>query len=100
MKTRAFLVSLGLLAASLGPALADNVSATVDNWNATTRTLTLDDKSQFADIPKEVAVPDLKAGDRVTVDYYADEDGIQAINAITVNRDIAKRLLPQTQKGG
>jgi hypothetical protein len=100
MKTRAFLVSLGLLAVSFGPALADNVSATVDGWDATTRTLTLDDKSQFADIPKEVAVPDLKAGDRVTVDYYADEDGIQAINAITVNRDIAKRLLPQTQKGG
>jgi hypothetical protein len=100
MKTRAFLVSLGLLAVSFGPALADNVSATVESWNATSRTLTLDDKSQFADIPKEVSVPDMKRGDLVTVDYYGDEDGIQAINSIAVNRDIAKRLLPQTQKGG
>jgi hypothetical protein len=100
MKTRASLVSLGLLAASFGPALADNVSATVERWDASTRTLTLDDKSQFADIPKEVSVPDMKHGDLVTIDYYADEDGIQAINAITANRDIAKRVLPQTQKGG
>ena len=83
MKTRAFLVSLGLLAASFGPALADKVSATVEGWDATSRTLTLNDKSQFAAIPKDVAVPELKVGDMVTVDYYADEDGIQAINAIT-----------------
>jgi hypothetical protein len=93
-------VSLGLLAASFSPALANSITATVDSWDASHRILTLDRRSQFADIPKEVAVPDLTAGDRMTVDYYADEDGIQAINAITVNRDIAKRLSPPTQKGG
>ncbi len=100
MKTRAFLVGLGLLTASVAPAFADNVTATVNGWDAISRTITLNDMSQFAEIPKEVAVPNLKAGDLVTVDYYADEDGVQAIYAITVNRDTAKRLLPQTQKGG
>jgi len=101
MKTRALLVSVGLLAASFGPAIADNVTAAVDNWDAASRTLTLEDKSQFSNIAKEVAVPDLKAGDQVTVDYYADEDGIQAINSITVNSEVAKRQLPPpAQKRG
>lgn len=100
MKTRALLVSVGLLAVSFGPAVADNVTAAVDSWDPASRTLTLEDKSQFMNIAKEVAVPELKTGDVVTIDYYADEDGIQAINAITMSRDIAKRLPPPTQKRG
>jgi hypothetical protein len=100
MKTRAFFVGCCLLLASLGPALADSVTATITAWDATGRTITLEDQSQFAAIPKEVAVPDLKAGDQVTVDYYADEDGVQAINSITLTKDVAKRLLPPTEKRG
>lgn len=100
MTTRALLIGAGLLAASFGPALADNVTGTVNGWDAASRTLTLNDMSQFMNIAKEVAVPDVRAGDLVTVDFYADEDGIQAINAITVNRDIAKRLPPPTSKRG
>jgi len=100
MTARALLVAGGLLIASFSPALADSVTANVAEWNATTRTITLEDRSQFADIPAEVTVPPLQAGDEVTVDYYADEDGIQAINAITVNTDIAKRLVPLPQKRG
>ena len=92
-------VSVGLLAASFGHAFADNVTGTVNGWDAASRTLTLNDMSQFMSIPKEVAVPNLKAGDPVTVDYYADEDGVQAINAITGNPD-AKRLPPPTAKRG
>ncbi len=100
MKTRALLVSVGLLAASFGPAFADNVTATVDGWDVASRTLTLEDKSQFMSIPQEVAVPDLRAGDQVTVDYYGDEDGYQAIYSITTNRGIAKQVTPPTQKRG
>lgn len=36
----------------------------------------------------------------MTVDYYADEDGIQVINAITAQTDIAKRLVPPNGKRG
>ena len=100
MKTRALLVGVGLLAASFGPALADNVTAAVDNWNAASRTLTLEDKSQFSNIAKEVAVPEVRAGDQVTVNYYGDEDGVQEIYSITVNRGIAKQVTPLTQKRG
>ena len=96
MMTRAFFLTAGLLAA--GPAFADSVTAAVTEWNASTRTITLEDRSQFADIPATVAVPPLQAGDQITVDYYADEDGIQAINSITVNQDIAKRLTPNDKR--
>jgi hypothetical protein len=97
MLTRALFVAAGLLAAS--PALADSVTAAVTDWNPATRTITLEDRSQFADIAATVAVPTLKSGDEITVDYYADEDGVQAITAITVNKDIAKRLTPNDKRG-
>ncbi len=97
MLTRALFLAAGLLAA--GPAFADSVTAAVTEWNAATRTITLEDRSQFAAIPATVAVPALKAGDEITVDYYADEDGVQAINAITVTKDIAKRLTPNDKRG-
>jgi len=101
MTARALFVAAGLLAASLTPALADSVTAIVTDWNQVTRTITLEDRSQFADIPKEVAVPqDLKAGDEVTVDYLAAEDGVEGYNSITINRDIAKRLVPLPAKRG
>ena len=101
MKTRALLVSVGLLlAASGGPAAADSVTAAVANWDAASRTLTLHDKSQFMGIAKEVAVPDLRASDQVTIDFDATEDGVQAINSIVVNRGVAKRPAPAAQKRG
>jgi archaellum component FlaG (FlaF/FlaG flagellin family) len=100
MMTRAYFVAAGLLAASFTPAFADSVTAVVADWNQASRTITLEDKSQFADIPKEVAVPhDLKAGDEVTVDYLAAEDGVEGYTAITINKDIAKRLTPNDKRG-
>jgi hypothetical protein len=100
MKTRALVVGCGLLLASLSPALADNITATVIDWNRANRTITLEDFSQFANLPKEVAVPDgLKASDRVSIDWDATEDGYATINSITViDRDISRRLLPQPDK--
>ena len=72
MSARALLVAAGLLAASIGPALSDSVTATVTAWDAASRTITLEDLSQFAAIPATVNVPeDLAAGDQVTVDYEA-----------------------------
>ena len=96
MTTRVFLVAAGLLAASYGAATADSVIANVKAWDPASRTITLEDNSMFMSIPTSVSVPaDLKEGDNVTVDYDAAEDGVEAYNAVTINRDLAKRLLPQ-----
>jgi hypothetical protein len=100
MTIRALFVGTGLLVASFSPAFADQVTAIVTDWNATTRTITLDDQSQFANIAKEVAVPDLKAGDEVTIKYQADEDGIQAIDSVTLDKEMAKRVVPLPPKRG
>jgi hypothetical protein len=100
MMTRVLLVAGGLLAASIGPALSDSVTATVIDWDAAQRTITLEDFSQFASIPATVKVPDMKPGDVVTVDYEAYDNGYDSINSITVNRDVAKRLVPQPGKRG
>ena len=101
MKTHAFFVGLGLLAASMAPALADSMTAKVISWDPAERTITFEDFSQFASIPKEVAVPDIKAGDVVTVDYEALDNGYDTINSVTIkNRDISRRLPPQTEKKG
>jgi hypothetical protein len=95
MSARALLVAAGLLAASIGPALCENVTATVLNWDQANRTITLEDFSKFSDIPATVAVPPtLKAGDLVSIDYRASENGVDGIDAITIINDVAKRLLP------
>jgi len=100
MTARALFVAAGLLAASFTPAFADSVTAVVADWNPVTRTITLEDRSQFADIPAEVSVPQMQPGDEVTVDYLAAEDGVEGYNSITVNKDVAKRLVPLPQKRG
>jgi archaellum component FlaG (FlaF/FlaG flagellin family) len=94
MSARALFVAAGLLAASIGPALSDSVTATVTGWDAAARTITLEDSSQFASIPPTVKVPEIAVGDQVTVDYIAYDNGVDAINSITVIKDIAKRLVP------
>lgn len=100
MTTRAILVATGLFVLSFSPAIADSIAANVTNWDSATRTITLEDGSMFKDIPATVTVPaELKSGDNVTVDYEGSENGIDAINSVTINKDIAKRLRP-AQKGG
>jgi hypothetical protein len=100
MMTRAFVLAAGLLAASLSPALADSVTAIVTAWDSASRTLTLEDLSQFADIPAKITVPaDLAPGDQVTVDYEAYDNGVASYNSITVIKDIAKRLTPNDKRG-
>ena len=94
MIMRALFAAAGLLAAGLSPAFADSVTAAVAEWDATSRTITLEDRSQFADSPAKVTVPAIKSGDQITVDYLGDENGVSEITAITVNKEIAKRLLP------
>jgi hypothetical protein len=42
----------------------------------------------------------MQPGDEVTVDYLAAEDGVEGYNSITVNKDVAKRLVPLPQKRG
>jgi predicted Zn-dependent protease len=100
MTARALFVAASLLAASFTPAFADSVTAIVADWNPATRTITLEDRSQFADIPAEVSVPPMQPGDEVTVEYLAAEDGVEGYNSITVTRSVAKRLVPLPQKRG
>jgi hypothetical protein len=100
MITRAVLLAGGLLAASFAPALCDSVTATAVAWDPTSRTITLDDKSQFSAIPKTITVPDdLSAGDQVTIDYEALDNGVDSYNSVTVIKDIAKRLTPNDKRG-
>lgn len=99
MKTRAFFVGLGLLAASAAPVWADSVTGKVTTWDSAQRTITFEDLSQFASIPKEVAVPDIRTGDVVTVDFEQLDNGYDKINSITIgDRAISRRLPPQTEK--
>jgi hypothetical protein len=101
MTTRAYLMAAALLTASFSPALADSVTANVQAWDSASRTITLEDNSMFMDIPAKISVPtELKAGDNVTVDFEASESGIEAYNSVTINKDIAKRLLPPKEKRG
>jgi len=100
MFARALLLTGGLFAASFSPALADSVTATVIDWNAASRTITLEDHSQFAEIPGKITIPaDLAPGDQVTVDYEAYDNGVASYNSVTVIKDIAKRLTPNDKRG-
>ena len=97
MSTRALIIAAGLLAASFTPALAESITANVANWDAANRTIVFEDQSMLT-IPATTAVPtDLAAGDQVTIDFEATEDGAQAVNSVTAIKDIAKRLLPPTR---
>ena len=83
MSMRATLAAVALLAASFTPALADNVTATVTGWNENTRTLTLQDQSQFVDIPGKIAMPQgLKAGDRISIEFEGSENGVDDIISV------------------
>lgn len=101
MMTRALLVGCGLLMASLTPGLADNFTAEVLSYDPGLRTIIFEDLSQLSGIPATVAIPDIKKGDVVTVDFEASENGYEAINSITVkNRAISRRLPPLREKKG
>ncbi len=99
MSARALFLAAGFVAASFTPAFCDSVTATVTGWDAANRTITLEDNSQFAEIPTTVAVPVLKQGDEVTVNFEASESGIEAINSVTVTTDVAKRQTPLPKRG-
>ena len=101
MLTRALLLAAGLTAASLAPAFADSVTAHVVSWDAANRALTLEDMSQFTNIPATLPVPDMKAGDLVTVEYLGDDNGWSSYVSITLTgEDISKRLVPSPAKKG
>ena len=99
MSARALLLVAGFVAASITPALSESVTASVTTWDAASRTITLEDNSQFVGIPATVTVPHLKQGDEVTVNYEASESGVEAINSVTVTTDVAKRQIPVPKRG-
>jgi hypothetical protein len=84
MSVRAALAA-GLLVASLVPASAENVTATVSHWDAQNRVLTLNDQSKF-DVPAKFVLPsELKPGSRVSIDFDASENGVDAITGVNVS---------------
>lgn len=86
MHVRTFLVAAGFLAATLGPVLADNTTATVTRWDKVSRTLTLEDKTQFSSILDSVVMPQgLIVGKRVTIEYYSSElNGTEEIYSVAL----------------
>jgi hypothetical protein len=91
MSKRLFALAAALLITSVTPILAESLTGTVTEWDPTDRTITLDDMSKFASIPETVTVPaNLKAGDRVIIDYEGGENGYEIINSITIIKNNAK----------
>ena len=87
MSPHALFVAAGLLAASLTPAFADSVTAKVSTWDAASRTLTLEDQSQFVDIPGTISLPqDLAPGTSVTIQYQGSESGVDTIDSVTIGK--------------
>jgi hypothetical protein len=85
MALRGFLLGAAFMSAGLLPAAADSVTSTVANWNPTTRTLVLADKTQFQTISDKVAVPaEIAAGMTVTIVYKGSENGVDSILSIEV----------------
>ena len=67
------------------PAFADDVTSTVTAYDRVAGVVVLADKSVFAlDVMTGDIPPSLSAGDRITIDYEGDEDGVSAINSITI----------------
>lgn len=85
MPLRSAFLAAGLLAASLTPAFADSVTAKVNSWDAASRTITLEDKSQFVGIPGTAGFPqDITPGSTVTIQYQGSESGVDAIDSVKV----------------
>ena len=67
------------------PALADDVTSTVTAYDRVANVVVLADKSVFdLSIATDSIPPTLSAGDRITIDFKGDEDGVSAINSITI----------------
>jgi hypothetical protein len=76
--------AIAVLSAIL-PARADEVTSTVTAYDRVAGVLVLKDKSVIAlDKMTGDAPATLSAGDRVSIEYEGDEDGISAINSITI----------------
>jgi hypothetical protein len=72
-------------AAITSTARADDVTSTVTAYDRVAGVIVLKDKSVFALDKMTGDVPaTLSAGDRITIDYEGDEDGVSAINSITI----------------
>ncbi len=84
MSARAILLAAGLLAALFIPALADTVTATVNGWDATTRTMQIDDKSFFQEIPASVKLPDIEVGDEATIEYEGGESDHSGVTDVAL----------------
>ncbi|WP_417671978.1 hypothetical protein [Roseibium sp.] len=85
MYARTLLLAGSLLLAGLGAThAADFVTAKVQSWDPASRTLILDDETQFQAVPDSIVLPETLAGQMVTINYNASEDGVQEILSIEI----------------
>jgi len=67
------------------PALANSVTSTVTAYDRVAGVIVLADKSVFSLDTLTAEIPTtLSAGDRITVDFQGDEDGVTAIDGIMI----------------
>ncbi|WP_319531611.1 hypothetical protein [uncultured Cohaesibacter sp.] len=65
-------------------AYADIYTGVVDGFDFEASVLIVDGSQEFL-IPEEVALPDMEAGDTVTIDYD-DQDGTKIANSVTLSQ--------------
>jgi len=96
MLTFVLAIVAAYLLVTLGPAKSDTVTARVAGWDNGSRTLTLEDRSKFSSIPEKFAVPqDLKADDRVTVEYdNSEHDSTLEIHSMSFIRSLRQAHAP------
>ncbi|WP_417686388.1 hypothetical protein [Roseibium sp.] len=85
MYVRTLLLAGGLLLAGLGAShAAEFVTAKVQSWDPASRTITLEDATTFQSVPAAITLPDTLAGQMVTINFRATEDGVQEIFSVEI----------------
>lgn len=80
---RRAILSIVLLAGTTGMAGADETTGTIKAYDRLAHVIVLEDKTIW-EFPGALELPaDLKAGDKVKIDYTASGDGITKIDSIT-----------------
>ncbi|MEJ6783279.1 hypothetical protein [Aminobacter sp. Piv2-1] len=72
------ILAASALALMSGAALASSADGVVGNYNADVRVITLEGGKSFT-IPRDVAVPSIQAGEKVSIDLNDEGDRVTAV---------------------
>lgn len=86
LTTNAAAAAILLTTIAIGtPAMANSASGTVKSYDRVSKVLVMIDKSVYALDGVKAEIPaSLSAGDKISIEYDGDEDGITSINSITI----------------